>query len=103
MGSEYLEGDRLRRDERLAAEFLSRAAERDHAGGLYLLGRCHAEGRGVARDLRRAEELYCRSAELGDRDAAQALKELRAATARKPQEPPQKGGFLGLLKKFKGK
>ena len=39
----------------------------------------------------------------GDRDAAQALKELRAATARKPQEPPQKGGFLGLLKKFKGK
>ena len=31
------------------------------------------------------------------------VKELRAATARKPQEPPQKGGFLGLLKKFKGK
>ena len=26
----------------------------------------------------------------------QQMKELRAATARKPQEPPQKGGFLGL-------
>ena len=57
----------------------------------------------MTKDLRRAEELYCRSAELGDRDAARALKELRAAAARKPQEPPQKGGLLGLLKKFKGK
>ena len=67
------------------------------------LGRCCALGRGVPLDREKAAECYRRAASLGDRDAVRALQELRAAAARKPQEPPKKGGLLGLLKKFKGK
>ena len=85
-----------------AAECFRRAAERDFPPAVTALGRCCALGRGVPLDREKAAECYRRAASLGDRDAVRALQELRAA-ARKPQEPPKKGGLLGLLKKFKGK
>ena len=69
----------------------------------FLLGECCAKGLGLDRDLRRAEELYCRAAELGDPDAAKALKGLRASAAREPGEARKKGGLKGLLDKFRGK
>ncbi len=57
-----------------AFEILTRAAELGEDYSVYLLGECYFYGRGVSKDLKKAEELWQKAAQNGIDDAAEDLK-----------------------------
>lgn len=60
----------------------------DSGLGMLFLGQCYERGTGVARDLKRAKELYLASAERGIPQAKEELARLEGTT---------RGGFLKNL------
>jgi TPR repeat protein len=96
----YSDGRIVARDDREAARYLHRAAERGHAGAQYRLAVMYDTGRGVPRDFAEAYRWYRQAAERGDpraqhklgliydkergtaRDATEALKWYRLAAER---------------------
>ena len=71
-------------DEARAAQFYQRAADRGSSRGLYLLGGCYEQGRGVEQDLDRAGALYRQAADKGEQEAKQALERVTALKAQSP-------------------
>jgi len=59
-----------------AARWFTKAADRDNPAALYNLAGMYERGRGVAKSLIKAEELYQRSAKLGNGEAQRSLKRL---------------------------
>ena len=55
--------------QRVACHWFERASRTDDPRGLRLLADCFAAGRGRQRDLKRAQQLYRRAADLGDQTA----------------------------------
>jgi hypothetical protein len=61
-----------------AARWFTKAAERDNPAALYNLAGMYERGHGVAKSLLKAEELYERSAKLGNGEAQKSLKRLQS-------------------------
>ncbi|MFZ5896275.1 MAG: tetratricopeptide repeat protein [Myxococcota bacterium] len=69
------------RDDAAAAFWYAEGAKQRHAGSEYELGLAYAEGRGVPADVVVAERLLVQANTHGDKDARQALADLRERTA----------------------
>jgi hypothetical protein len=61
-----------------AAHWFMKAADRDNPAALYDLAGMYERGRGVAKSLIKAEELYEKSAKLGNGEAQKSLKRLQS-------------------------
>ena len=66
-----------------------KSAEQENRQGMFLLGQCYEAGTGVARDLRRALELYRAAAAQGSEPAREALERL----GDRDGSPSRRGGF----------
>lgn len=70
MGVAHYEGEfGVDQDDETAFNWLTKAAEKEHAGALYYLAQCYMEERGTDKDFDYGIELMTRSAEGGDSDA----------------------------------
>ena len=76
LGRRYLLGDGVVTDERVAATWYAKAAERGHIGAHRALGRMYSCGAGVERDYSAATSLLRTAAERGDAGAQCALAEI---------------------------
>ena len=84
MGRRYFLGDGVAADERAAAEWYRKAAERGHTGAHRALGRMYACGAGVERDYAAATAMLLTAAERGDAGAQCALAEVLYHATRDP-------------------
>jgi TPR repeat protein len=76
LGRMYFLGDGVVTDERVAATWYAKAAERGHIGAHRALGRMYSCGAGVERDYAAATSLLRTAAERGDAGAQCALAEI---------------------------
>ena len=65
-----------------AVRLYQQAAERGLARAQYCLGRCCEEGRGVKKDLKRAQALYQQAADGGCQEAREALERVKKSGRR---------------------
>eukprot|EP00002_Diphylleia_rotans_P013125 TRINITY_DN2556_c0_g1_i15.p1 TRINITY_DN2556_c0_g1~~TRINITY_DN2556_c0_g1_i15.p1 ORF type:complete len:851 (-),score=194.36 TRINITY_DN2556_c0_g1_i15:123-2675(-) len=68
-------------DTRTALDLLRRGIEKKDARCYYFFGYCHEAGMGVAKDLKKAKEYYTHSANLGLRQAAEAIYSIKSREA----------------------
>jgi TPR repeat protein len=68
----YYQGKGVAVDDHAAFHWAQRAANANDPDGLYFLGQCYENSRGVARNLTKASDLYDRAIELGQLDARAA-------------------------------
>lgn len=73
IGSMYLFGWSVRRDETKAFRWLCKAGELGHSSAQHLLGRLYAQGKGVASDVAESRRWYLRAANQGNADAQYEL------------------------------
>ena len=74
----FYEGtDPCEKDYEAARKWYEKAAEKDHADSLRMLGVIYEKGYGVSVDTEKAKEYYSRAAELGNKDAQSALERLK--------------------------
>ena len=66
LGLRYLGGEGIDKDEKKAAEWLLKAANKNHPGALNAMGTLHEEGTGVAKDEKKAFEYFQKGAKYGD-------------------------------------
>ena len=79
LGSRYLLGKGVERDEKLAIQLLKKSAEQqDTPSAFYVLYMCYTDGRGVRKNRRLALENLRKSAELGYPKARKVLKKLES-------------------------
>ena len=63
-------------NEEEAAHWFQKAVDRDSPAAMFDLGQMYESGRGVAKSLDKAKDLYQRSAKLGNREAQKRLTQL---------------------------
>lgn len=68
----------LEEDSKAAFELFRRAAEQDHAAGMYMMADCLLEGEGTEKNVGRAVPLLYKAAERGHRYSRQKIRELLA-------------------------
>ena len=78
LGTRYLNGDIVDKDERKAVELFEKAANKNSDIGMAKLAACYKKGVGVAQDNAKAFSLYERAADMGNTDAMIALSDMYA-------------------------
>src|SRR5690606_16930031 len=77
LGIIYATDDRqIKKDEKKAIKWFTKAAEHGHAGAQRLLGEMYANGLGVEQDVNEAISWYSLAAKQGDVETIKYLKEL---------------------------
>lgn len=72
LGEMYYKGEGVKRDYNTAVNLLNNGIE-SNANALYILSKCYRFGRGVEKDIKKAEELEEKAAKLGNEDAKEIL------------------------------
>ena len=72
LGEMYYHGDGVDKDYGRAVTLLNNGIN-DNANAMYLLSKCYRFGRGVKKDIKKAEELEKRAATYGNEDAKSIL------------------------------
>lgn len=97
MGTRFMEGNGVEKDETTGVEWYRKAAEQGHAEAQYRLANCLRTGQGVEKDVQEAERWYRRSAEQGFAMAQRELGKCRMAVGDRKEalswlEKSAKGG-----------
>lgn len=87
----YYVGQGVPRDDHAAFAWAEKAAAADDADGLYLLGQCYANSRGVARNLTKADGLFQQAIDRGSIEARSARSGIDWAVGR--VKSPVDGGI----------
>ncbi len=69
LGTWYLHGQHVKKDQQRAVALLAQAAQRNVANALYDLAVCHEKGAGTRRNPKRAVEFYLRAALQGEKQS----------------------------------
>ena len=77
LGTCYLDGTGVDKNEIAAVQLFRQAAEQNYAPALFYLGWCYTEGVGVQKNIKEAVEWYNKAASLGSVNARQNLEELQ--------------------------
>lgn len=77
LGMNLLDGLGAPKDEAKAIEWFKKSADQGNPVALYMLGARHAKGLGVALNKEQARQYWTKAAQLGDSNAAEALKIFR--------------------------
>ena len=87
----YYVGQGVAQNDHAAFTWAQKAAGADNVDGLYILGQCYANGRGVQRNLTKADDLFARAIDKGSIEARSARSGIDWATGR--VRAPVLGGF----------